>query len=82
MFVFIEVRVLSCLSTPGALMKFAKIFQYTNIHVGMPCVEQDYILESITPHQCQLRDMMYVYKYLTFKLKMFLVARLLGCEIV
>lgn len=33
--------------------------KYTDIHVGMPCVEQDYILEPITPHQCRLRDMTY-----------------------
>lgn len=28
--------------------------------MGKPCVEQDYIVEDITPHQCRLRDMTYV----------------------
>ncbi|KAL3700627.1 hypothetical protein R1sor_018649 [Riccia sorocarpa] len=31
--------------------------KYTDIFVGKPCVEQDYIVEDITPHQCRLRDM-------------------------
>ncbi|KAL3690345.1 hypothetical protein R1sor_016654 [Riccia sorocarpa] len=34
--------------------------KYTDIFVGKPCVEQDYIVEDITPHQCRLRDMTYV----------------------
>ncbi|KAL3691016.1 hypothetical protein R1sor_004667 [Riccia sorocarpa] len=33
--------------------------KYTDIFVGKPCVEQDYIVEDITPHQCRLRDMTY-----------------------
>ena len=33
--------------------------KYTNIHVGKPCVEEDYIVEDITPQQCRLRDMTY-----------------------
>jgi DNA-directed RNA polymerase III subunit RPC2 len=33
--------------------------RYTNIHVGKPCVEEDYIVEDITPQQCRLRDMTY-----------------------
>ena len=33
--------------------------RYTNIHVGKPSVEEDYIVEDITPQQCRLRDMTY-----------------------
>eukprot|EP00897_Mesotaenium_endlicherianum_P004680 jgi/Mesen1/423/ME000100S10653 len=33
--------------------------KYTDIFVGKPCVEQDYIVEDITPQQCRLRDMTY-----------------------
>ncbi|CAK9196787.1 unnamed protein product [Sphagnum troendelagicum] len=33
--------------------------KYLDIFVGEPCVEQDYIYEPITPHQCRLRDMTY-----------------------
>ena len=33
--------------------------KYTNIHVGKPSVEEDYIVEDITPQQCRLRDMTY-----------------------
>mmetsp|Transcript_6859 Transcript_6859/g.25298 ORF Transcript_6859/g.25298 Transcript_6859/m.25298 type:complete len:1170 (+) Transcript_6859:151-3660(+) len=33
--------------------------KYTDIYVGRPCVEEDYILEDITPQQCRLRDMTY-----------------------
>ncbi|CAM6092659.1 unnamed protein product [Calypogeia fissa] len=33
--------------------------KFTDIFVGKPCVEQDYIVEDITPHQCRLRDMTY-----------------------
>jgi len=33
--------------------------KYTNIHVGKPSVEEDFIVEDITPQQCRLRDMTY-----------------------
>eukprot|EP00271_Cylindrocystis_brebissonii_P011391 TRINITY_DN2883_c0_g1_i3.p1 TRINITY_DN2883_c0_g1~~TRINITY_DN2883_c0_g1_i3.p1 ORF type:complete len:1136 (+),score=226.28 TRINITY_DN2883_c0_g1_i3:22-3408(+) len=33
--------------------------KYTDIFVGKPCVEQDYVRENITPQQCRLRDMTY-----------------------
>lgn len=33
--------------------------RYTNIYVGKPCVEEDYIVGDITPQQCRLRDMTY-----------------------
>lgn len=33
--------------------------KYTDIFVGKPCVEQDYVREEITPQQCRLRDMTY-----------------------
>lgn len=36
--------------------------RFTDIFVGKPCVEQDYIVEDITPHQCRLRDMTYILK--------------------
>lgn len=36
------------------------VHRYLDIFVGEPCVEQDYIYEPITPHQCRLRDMTYV----------------------
>ena len=33
--------------------------KYTNIYVGKPSVEEDYVVEDITPQQCRLRDMTY-----------------------
>ena len=33
--------------------------RYTDIFVGQPQVEEDYITSSITPQQCRLRDMTY-----------------------
>ncbi|KAK9824521.1 hypothetical protein WJX72_011068 [[Myrmecia] bisecta] len=33
--------------------------RYTDIYVGKPCVEEDYIMSDITPQQCRLRDMTY-----------------------
>lgn len=33
--------------------------RYTNITVGKPSLEQDLIVEDITPQQCRLRDMTY-----------------------
>ncbi|KAJ7536311.1 hypothetical protein O6H91_12G064000 [Diphasiastrum complanatum] len=33
--------------------------KYLDIFVGEPCVEQDYLVEKITPQQCRLRDMTY-----------------------
>ena len=33
--------------------------KYTNIQVGKPSVEEDFIVEEITPQQCRLRDMTY-----------------------
>ncbi|KAK9863929.1 hypothetical protein WJX84_000632, partial [Apatococcus fuscideae] len=32
---------------------------YTNIYVGKPSVEEDYVVQDITPQQCRLRDMTY-----------------------
>lgn len=43
----------TCDSDPNFYLK------YTNIYVGKPSVEQDYIVEDITPQQCRLRDMTY-----------------------
>ena len=42
---------MTCDTDPNFYLK------YTNIHVGKPCVEEDYIVEDITPQQCRLRDM-------------------------
>eukprot|EP00898_Chlorokybus_atmophyticus_P001524 jgi/Chlat1/2372/Chrsp17S02643 len=33
--------------------------KYTDIFVGKPCVEEDYVVEDITPQQCRLRDITY-----------------------
>lgn len=43
----------TCDSDPNFYLK------YTNIHVGRPSVEEDYVVEEITPQQCRLRDMTY-----------------------
>lgn len=43
----------TCDSDPNFYLK------YTNIHVGKPSVEEDYVVEEITPQQCRLRDMTY-----------------------
>ena len=43
----------TCDSDPTFYLK------YTNIHVGKPSVEEDYVVEEITPQQCRLRDMTY-----------------------
>ena len=37
----------------------ATLCRYTDIFVGQPQVEEDYITSSITPQQCRLRDMTY-----------------------
>ena len=37
----------------------AMLCRYTDIFVGQPQVEEDYITSSITPQQCRLRDMTY-----------------------
>ena len=29
--------------------------KYTAIYVGKPCIEEDYVVEQITPQQCRLR---------------------------
>ena len=34
-------------------------YRYTDIFVGIPKVEEDYIQADITPQQCRLRDMTY-----------------------
>ena len=44
---------MTCDTDPNFYLK------YTNIHVGKPSVEEDYIVEDITPQQCRLRDMTY-----------------------
>ena len=36
-----------------------RLRRYTDIFVGQPQVEEDYITSSITPQQCRLRDMTY-----------------------
>ncbi|KAL4539453.1 hypothetical protein Ndes2437B_g02173 [Nannochloris sp. 'desiccata'] len=33
--------------------------KYTNIYVGQPTIEEDYIQTEMTPQQCRLRDMTY-----------------------
>jgi len=33
--------------------------KYTNIYVGSPVIEEDYIQTNMTPQQCRLRDMTY-----------------------
>lgn len=33
--------------------------RYTNIYVGTPKVEENFVQHSITPQQCRLRDMTY-----------------------
>ena len=34
--------------------------KYNNVHVGMPEVEEGFnITQSVTPHECRLRDMTY-----------------------
>lgn len=33
--------------------------KYTNIYVGQPTIEEDYVQTVITPQQCRLRDMTY-----------------------
>lgn len=33
--------------------------RYTDIHIGMPCLEEEYRQEEITPQQCRLRDITY-----------------------
>eukprot|EP00882_Tetradesmus_deserticola_P012358 GHRQ01013098.1.p1 GENE.GHRQ01013098.1~~GHRQ01013098.1.p1 ORF type:complete len:261 (+),score=113.94 GHRQ01013098.1:244-1026(+) len=33
--------------------------KYTNIHIGPPCLEEEYRQEEITPQQCRLRDITY-----------------------
>jgi hypothetical protein len=33
--------------------------RYTNIHIGPPCLEEEYRQEEITPQQCRLRDITY-----------------------
>lgn len=33
--------------------------KYLDIFIGKPCVEQDYMVERITPQQCRLRDITY-----------------------
>ena len=35
------------------------MFRYTNIYVGTPKVEENFVQHSITPQQCRLRDMTY-----------------------
>ena len=39
--------------------RFGMLYRYTDIFVGQPQVEEDYITSSITPQQCRLRDMTY-----------------------
>lgn len=34
-------------------------FRYTDIFVGAPKVDEDFMLVDITPQQCRLRDMTY-----------------------
>eukprot|EP00887_Chlorella_sp_A99_P006810 scaffold2.g6810.t1 len=33
--------------------------RYTNIYVGKPCIDEEYVSTDITPQQCRLRDMTY-----------------------
>lgn len=33
--------------------------RYTNIYVGKPCIEEEYVVGDITPQECRLRDMTY-----------------------
>eukprot|EP00879_Flechtneria_rotunda_P016776 GHRR01017559.1.p1 GENE.GHRR01017559.1~~GHRR01017559.1.p1 ORF type:complete len:189 (+),score=26.16 GHRR01017559.1:321-887(+) len=33
--------------------------KYTGIHIGPPCLEEEYRQEEITPQQCRLRDITY-----------------------
>jgi DNA-directed RNA polymerase beta subunit len=33
--------------------------RYTNIHVGRPQVEEDFVTEEVTPQACRLRDKTY-----------------------
>jgi hypothetical protein len=33
--------------------------RYTGIHIGPPCLEEEYRQEEITPQQCRLRDITY-----------------------
>ena len=43
----------TCDTDPGFYLR------YTAIAVGKPCLEEDLIVEDITPQQCRLRDMTY-----------------------
>ena len=49
-----ENTILKSLMTAGL-----RLCRYTDIFVGQPQVEEDYITSSITPQQCRLRDMTY-----------------------
>ena len=33
--------------------------RYTDVFVGRPCVEEEYVTADVTPQQCRLRDMTY-----------------------
>lgn len=33
--------------------------RYTDIFVGTPCIEEEYVTNTITPQQCRLRDITY-----------------------
>lgn len=37
----------------------AAALRYLDIYVGKPSIEENYIVEDITPQQCRLRDMTY-----------------------
>lgn len=44
---------ITCDTDPNFYLK------YTNIYVGRPVIEEDYVATAITPQQCRLRDMTY-----------------------
>ena len=41
------------------MFRTGNVCRYTDIFVGTPKVEEDYIQADITPQQCRLRDMTY-----------------------
>lgn len=50
---------MQCKSRRASAHCWPALCRYTDIFVGQPQVEEDYITSSITPQQCRLRDMTY-----------------------
>lgn len=44
---------------PELTIMFFPYCRYTGIHIGPPCLEEEYRQEEITPQQCRLRDITY-----------------------